>query len=58
MTEAEQITIVRVRGRLRDITLPPRCPACGGAAGVMLRVERAFAREHRRRGSQLICRAA
>ncbi|MGQ9827794.1 MAG: hypothetical protein ACUVSW_08005 [Roseiflexus sp.] len=50
MTHAEQITIVRVRGRLRDITLPPRCPACGGAAGVTLRVERVFVREHRRRG--------
>jgi hypothetical protein len=50
MTEAEQVTIVRVRGRLRNITLPPRCPSCGGAAGVTLRVERVFARERRRRG--------
>lgn len=50
MTETEQVTIVRVRGRLRDIALPPRCPACGGAAGVTLRVERVFARERRRRG--------
>jgi hypothetical protein len=50
MMDAEHAAIVRVRGRLRDITLPPRCPACGGAASVMLRVERVFARERRRRG--------
>lgn len=50
MTDTEQVTVVRVRGRLRDITLPPRCPACGAAAGVPLRVERVFARERRRRG--------
>jgi hypothetical protein len=50
MTDAEQVTLVRVRGRLRDIALPPRCPACGAAAGVPLRVERVFARERRRRG--------
>ncbi len=50
MTDTEQVTLVRVRGRLRDITLPPRCPACGAAAGVPLRVERVFARERRRRG--------
>ncbi|MCS6938719.1 MAG: hypothetical protein NZM94_05570 [Roseiflexus sp.] len=50
MTDTEQVTLVRVRGRLRDLTLPPRCPACGAAAGVPLRVERVFARERRRRG--------
>lgn len=50
MNDAEQWTVVRVRGRLRTLALPPRCPACGGAAGVMLRVERVFAHEHRRRG--------
>lgn len=50
MTDTEQVTVVRVRGRLRDITLPPRCPACGAAAGVPLRVERIFVRERRRRG--------
>ncbi|MDW8148733.1 MAG: hypothetical protein RMJ48_20855 [Roseiflexaceae bacterium] len=50
MTDTEQITVVKVRGRLRDIALPPRCPACGAAAHVTLRVERVFARERRRRG--------
>ncbi|GIW01741.1 hypothetical protein [Roseiflexus sp.] len=50
MNETEQVTLVRVRGRLRDIALPLRCPACGAAAGVPLRVERVFVREHRRQG--------
>lgn len=50
MTEEAQTTVVRVRGRLRDLTLPPRCPSCGAAAHIVLRVERVFVRERRRRG--------
>ncbi|MFQ3632855.1 hypothetical protein [Roseiflexus sp.] len=50
MNAMQQVIAVRVSGRLHTIMLPPRCPACGAAASVTLRVERVFVREHRRRG--------
>ncbi|NWG22634.1 MAG: hypothetical protein HXY39_20195 [Chloroflexi bacterium] len=43
-------TTIKIYGPLRDLTLPPICPACGAAASVPLRIERVFARERRRRG--------